>query len=109
MPVLHGVHHLALTIADIDRSVAWYVRVLGFEEFARRDEPQNGLRKAVLRAPVALRSRWCSTTLDAENGSTSEQPGWITSRFSPSRTTNCTSGNAGWLSTELTTVRRLRR
>jgi glyoxylase I family protein len=51
MLMLHGVHHLALTVTDIDRSTAWYVRLLGFEEFARRDDPDNQVRKAVLRAP----------------------------------------------------------
>ncbi len=54
MPTLHGVHHLALTVTDIDRSAAWYVRLLGFEEVARRDDPDNRLRKAVLRTKGGL-------------------------------------------------------
>ncbi|MFD9892562.1 VOC family protein [Amycolatopsis sp. NPDC058986] len=51
MPKLTSVHHLALTVTDVDRSVPWYVRVLDLEEHTRREDPETGLRKVVLRSP----------------------------------------------------------
>ncbi|MEU6645977.1 VOC family protein [Saccharomonospora sp. NPDC046836] len=51
MSILTSVHHLALTVTDVDRSVPWYVRVLGLAEVSRREEPDRGLRKVMLRAP----------------------------------------------------------
>lgn len=51
MAKLRSVHHLALTVTDVDRSVPWYARVLELEEFTRRDDEETGLRKVVLRSP----------------------------------------------------------
>jgi glyoxylase I family protein len=51
MTTLRSVHHLALTVTDVDRSVPWYLRVLELEEFTRRDDLATGLRKVVLRSP----------------------------------------------------------
>lgn len=51
MTKLTTVHHLALTVTDVDRSVPWYERVLDLEEVSRREDPETGLRKVVLRAP----------------------------------------------------------
>lgn len=48
MPKLTSVHHLALTVTDVDRSVPWYERVLDLEELTRREDPETGLRKVVL-------------------------------------------------------------
>jgi glyoxylase I family protein len=50
MPELACVQHIALTVTDVDRSVPWYERVLGLKEVARREEPESGLRKVVLRS-----------------------------------------------------------
>ncbi|MGH3858616.1 VOC family protein [Actinokineospora sp.] len=41
-----GVRQVALTVTDVDRSVPWYERVLGFATAVHEDEP--GLRKAFL-------------------------------------------------------------
>ena len=51
MSKLTNVHHLALTVTDVDRSVPWYERVLELEEVGRREDPETGIRKVVLRAP----------------------------------------------------------
>jgi glyoxylase I family protein len=50
MPTLTGVHHVALTVTDVDRSVPWYERVLGFESAGVDDQP-TGMRRAFLRGP----------------------------------------------------------
>jgi glyoxylase I family protein len=51
MPTLTGVHHVALTVTDVDRSEPWYERVLGFELIGRDDDPTTGRRKVYLRGP----------------------------------------------------------
>lgn len=54
MVALTAVHHLALTVTDVDRSVPWYERVLDLEEVTRREDERTGLRKVVLCAPGGL-------------------------------------------------------
>jgi catechol 2,3-dioxygenase-like lactoylglutathione lyase family enzyme len=44
-----GVHHLGLTVRDVDASAAWYQRVLGFEIAGRFEAPDGARRKVFLR------------------------------------------------------------
>lgn len=50
MPTLTGVHQVALTVTDVDRSVPWYERVLGFEAVEHVDT-ESGQRRVFLRGP----------------------------------------------------------
>lgn len=45
-PPIAGIHHVTLSVSDLDRSVAWYRDVLGFEEVRRLSA--DGLDKAML-------------------------------------------------------------
>jgi glyoxylase I family protein len=45
MESLDGLHHIALTVSDLERSAAWYREVLGMVEQFREDSPT---RKAVV-------------------------------------------------------------
>jgi glyoxylase I family protein len=38
---LSGIHHVSLTVSDLDRSAAWYAEVLGFAELFREDGPER--------------------------------------------------------------------
>jgi glyoxylase I family protein len=54
---LGGVHHLGLTVTDVERSARWYVEVLGFHEAGRLGSPGDERRKVFLRnagVPVRL-------------------------------------------------------
>ncbi|ADD42818.1 VOC family protein [Stackebrandtia nassauensis] len=46
MPHVNGFHHVSLSVSDVDASLEWYQRVLGFEVLARRGS--DGLDKAIL-------------------------------------------------------------
>ncbi|MDY6807393.1 VOC family protein [Gordonia mangrovi] len=48
-PPLHGLHHLTLTVSDLEASVQWYVRVLGFTEVTR--VRADGMHKSLLNRP----------------------------------------------------------
>lgn len=49
MPSLTGVHHVSLTVTDLDRSAEWYSRVLGFTLAAEIDG--DGYQRVRLRHP----------------------------------------------------------
>lgn len=49
-PALEGFHHLNLTVRDLERSAAWYVDVLGFNNVKHIRCP--GFDRVLLRHPV---------------------------------------------------------
>lgn len=52
-PGVSGIHHVGLTVTDLDRSVAWYTSVLGAEGISRFDI--GPMSKAMVRlGPVTL-------------------------------------------------------
>lgn len=52
MPPDASLHHLALTVTDLERSVAWYRDLLGSVEVVTRDGPT--WRRRLLRTPGGL-------------------------------------------------------
>jgi catechol 2,3-dioxygenase-like lactoylglutathione lyase family enzyme len=51
--VLEGVFHFSFTVADLDRSVAWYTRVLGLE-LVHRQTQDNEYTRALVGLPDAV-------------------------------------------------------
>lgn len=47
--MLRGIHHLGLTVRDVDASAAWYVDVLGFRRVGEFSSPDGARRKVFLR------------------------------------------------------------
>lgn len=52
---LAGIHHFALSVANLDESIAWYSRVLGFALERRFGFPEPKTEIAHLRSPVGIR------------------------------------------------------
>jgi glyoxylase I family protein len=42
-PTISGIHHLELTVRDLERSEAWYTRVLGFERIGGMDKDDHSV------------------------------------------------------------------
>jgi glyoxylase I family protein len=56
-PAMIGdIHHLGLTVRDVDASAAWYVEVLGFRRVGEFESPDGTRRKVFLRH-IGLRAR----------------------------------------------------
>ncbi len=47
--MIGGIHHLGLTVRDVDASAAWYVEVLGFQLAGEFESPDGDRRKVFLR------------------------------------------------------------
>jgi glyoxylase I family protein len=46
--VISGIHHVGLTVRDVDASAAWYERVLEFTRVGRYESPDGARRKVFL-------------------------------------------------------------
>jgi glyoxylase I family protein len=51
MPTITGLHHVAFTVADVERSAAWYTDLLGMVEVLAGDE--DSVRYRVLAHPAS--------------------------------------------------------
>jgi glyoxylase I family protein len=47
--MITGIHHLGLTVRDVDASAAWYEEVLGFQRVGGHAAPDGARRKVFLR------------------------------------------------------------
>ena len=47
--MIRGIHHLGLTVRDVDASAAWYEEVLGFRRVGELKAPDGARRKVFLR------------------------------------------------------------
>jgi catechol 2,3-dioxygenase-like lactoylglutathione lyase family enzyme len=46
--IISGIHHLGLTVRDVEASAAWYERVLGFHRSGWYESPDGARRKVFL-------------------------------------------------------------
>jgi catechol 2,3-dioxygenase-like lactoylglutathione lyase family enzyme len=51
MPELSGIHHISLTVPDIEKSVAWYSEVLGVQKLMDEQHPDGAGYAIVLGKP----------------------------------------------------------
>ena len=51
MPSISAIHHVSVTVTDIERSVAWYGEVLGLERLMEEKHPDGGGYAVVLGKP----------------------------------------------------------
>ncbi len=51
MPTVTAIHHISLTVSDIDRSVAWYREALDLAELMEETHPDGSGRAVVLGKP----------------------------------------------------------
>lgn len=51
MPTVAGIHHVSITVTDIERSVPWYMEVLGLEKLMVEQHPNDAGYAVVLGKP----------------------------------------------------------
>ena len=51
MPTISSIHHVSVTVTDIERSVPWYCEVLGLEKLMEEQHPDGGGYAIVLGKP----------------------------------------------------------
>jgi len=51
MPTVSGIHHVSITVTDIERSVPWYAEVLGLEKLMDEQHPNDDGYAVVLGKP----------------------------------------------------------
>ncbi|MDT4936757.1 MAG: glyoxylase family protein [Pseudonocardiales bacterium] len=54
--MIEGIHHLGLSVRDVDVSAAWYVDVLGFRRDGEFESP-DGMRRKIFLRHDGLRAR----------------------------------------------------
>ena len=61
MPIkINGVNHFAISVADLEESLAWYERVFGFQVLDRSEIPGTGVRVSHMQAPGFLLEVFCA-------------------------------------------------
>lgn len=51
MPTIAGIHHISITVPDIDKSMPWYSEVLGLEKLMDEKHPNDDGYAVVLGTP----------------------------------------------------------
>ena len=60
MPIqINGVNHFAISVTDLEESIAWYERVFGFQVLDRSEIPGTGVRVSHMQAPGFLLELFC--------------------------------------------------
>lgn len=57
---INGVNHFAISVADLEESIAWYERVFGFSVLDRSEIPGTGVRVSHMQAPGFLLEIFCA-------------------------------------------------
>lgn len=79
---IDGLHHYALTVSDLERSIAWYGRILGLEPGARWSIADGAVRIALVESP-ALRIELFETDTPRADGNAGADVGASLSRLGP--------------------------
>lgn len=57
---INGVNHFAISVADMEESIAWYERVFGFQVLDRSEIPGTGIKVSHMQAPGFLLEIFCA-------------------------------------------------
>lgn len=57
---INGINHFAISVGDLDESVAWYNKVFGFQELRRRLIPNTNVKVCHMQAPGFLLELFCN-------------------------------------------------
>ena len=78
MPIkINGVNHFAISVADLEESLAWYERVFGFRVLDRSEIPGTGVQVSHMQAPGFLLEVFCAPRLHPPAGGPEDpQPGF---------------------------------
>ena len=57
---INGVNHFAISVADMEESLAWYEKVFGFTVLDRSEIPGTGVKVSHMQAPGFLLELFCA-------------------------------------------------
>lgn len=57
---INGVNHFAISVADMEESLAWYERVFGFRVLDRSEIPGTGIKVGHMQAPGFVLEVFCA-------------------------------------------------